>query len=49
MVYPHAVKAIKLGNKPIRDDVAGNMMAFAVFHLADDGWCYRNGSQWLQS
>ena len=33
MVYPHAVKAIKLGNKPIRDDVAGNMMAFGSLFI----------------
>ena len=33
MVYPRAVKAIKLGNKPIRDDVAGNMMAFGSLFI----------------
>ena len=33
MVYPRAVKAIKLGNKSIRDDVAGNMMAFGSLFI----------------
>ena len=33
MVYPHAVKTIKLGRKMIRDDVAGNMMAFGSLFI----------------
>ena len=33
MVYPRAVKSIKLGSKTIRDDVAGNMMAFGSLFI----------------
>ena len=33
MVYPRAVKSIKLGTKTIRDDVAGNMMAFGSLFI----------------
>ena len=48
MVYPRAVKAIKLGNKPIRDDVAGNMMAFGSLLFADDRRRHRHGLERLQ-